>query len=102
MGRHKGCGKRRGTLNARSNRKTVWIFRIRAQRRLIKKFRSIGTIKRSFYRDLYKKSKGNFFKNKSSIVEFIIKEHADTARTQILSDKLNHIRLEKTHRHCQS
>ena len=38
-GRHSGFGKRKGTANARTNQKELWIQRMRVLRRLLKRYR---------------------------------------------------------------
>ena len=40
-GRHSGFGKRKGTANARTNQKELWIQRMRVLRRLLKRYRYI-------------------------------------------------------------
>ena len=38
-GRHTGFGKRKGTKDARTSQKTLWILRMRVLRRLLKRYR---------------------------------------------------------------
>merc|ERR1712181_167938 len=38
-GRHTGFGKRKGTKDARTSQKTMWIMRMRVLRRLLKRYR---------------------------------------------------------------
>ncbi len=66
-GRRRGYGTRRGTKNARFNSKRLWIIKIRALRRFLRRLRDEGRITRSIYRELYLKSKGNFFRNKGHL-----------------------------------
>ena len=40
-GRHSGFGKRKGTANARTNQKELWMQRMRVLRRLLKRYRSV-------------------------------------------------------------
>ena len=40
-GRHTGFGKRKGTKDARTSQKTLWILRMRVLRRLLKRYRCL-------------------------------------------------------------
>ncbi len=62
-GQRRGPGSRKGTANARSNRKVLWINKIRAQRKYLKKLRDNEYISPSSYRVLYNQSKGNYFRS---------------------------------------
>ncbi len=73
-GQRKGPGSRKGTANARNNTKEVWINKIRKQRNLIKRLYDNKTIDTKTYRDLYRKSKGNFFRSVRHIKVYL-EEH---------------------------
>ena len=62
-GQRTGQGSRKGSKYSRVARKTVWIHKVRSQRRLLVKLREHGKIDTQTFRTLYLKSKGGFFRN---------------------------------------
>ena len=66
-GRHKGVGSRKGKPTSRLPSKKDWMNRIRLQREFLKEIRKKAMISGTAYKDLYKKSKGGFFRNKRHI-----------------------------------
>lgn len=70
-GRRSGQGSRKGTANARFNTKDRWIIKIRALRTMLSKFKEDDKLDGKTYRDLYRKCKGNFFRNKRHLALYI-------------------------------
>ena len=66
-----GHGNRKGTANARFNDKSKWMIKIRALRKLLKSLKDEGRLDVKDNRDLYRKAKGNFFRNKRHMLLYI-------------------------------
>ncbi|KAG5440458.1 hypothetical protein PCK2_000486 [Pneumocystis canis] len=92
-GRHTGLGKRKGTAEARFSSKVQWQFRLRVLRRLLRRYRDDGKINKYLYHKLYAKAKGNQFKHKRALVEYIHREKAEAARSNMIQQQIEARRL---------
>ncbi|MFA5930970.1 MAG: 50S ribosomal protein L19e [archaeon] len=72
-GRGRGAGNRSGTKKVRSDQRKEWINKVRAQRRTLKELRASNptAVKEKGYSNIYKKIKGNFFKGKKYLTEYV-------------------------------
>lgn len=62
-GRQKNIGSRKGTKGARQPAKRTWINKIRQQRALLKRMITKEVITTTTYHEMYRKSKGGFFRS---------------------------------------
>jgi large subunit ribosomal protein L19e len=72
-GRKRGKGKRTGTKKARVEKKSNWIKKVRAQRRMLRELRKSNpkAVEEKGYRDIYRKIKGNYFRGKNYVKEYV-------------------------------
>lgn len=70
-GRRKGAGSRKGALKTRMPKKEAWMSRIRTIRALIKGLKSEDRVDRATYRNVYRKAKAGFFRNKSHVMIYL-------------------------------
>ncbi|MBU0757243.1 MAG: 50S ribosomal protein L19e [Nanoarchaeota archaeon] len=66
-GLRRGQGSRKGTANARDNKKKIWMNKIRLQRKFIRELKEKEIITCKEYRELYNKTKGGFFRSRRHI-----------------------------------
>lgn len=70
-GRRKNSGSRKGKFSARSKPKRVWMNTVRAQRKFLKELKEKDLLIQGCFWDLYRKSKGGFFRSIRHIKLFI-------------------------------
>lgn len=63
LGQRKGYGSRKGRANARESEKSVWMNRIRKQRKFLRLLKEKSVLTPKQYRQLYLKSKSGFFRS---------------------------------------
>ncbi len=70
-GLQRGAGKRKGKKTAIVPRKEAWMSKIRAQRLLLTDLRQGKVVSEETYKNLYRKAKGGFFRNRRHIKVYI-------------------------------
>merc|ERR1712084_96171 len=85
-GRHMGVGKRKGTREARMPTKVLWMRRQRVLRRLLSKYRDAKKIDKHQYHKFYLRAKGNVYKNKRVLIEFIHKDKLEYTKKKAALD----------------
>ena len=71
-GRRTGHGSRKGRAGARGeNSKTLWVNKVRLQRRFAAALKNSNKVDKETYKDLYRKIKGGFFRSKNHIIVYL-------------------------------
>ncbi|MCS7122139.1 MAG: 50S ribosomal protein L19e [Archaeoglobaceae archaeon] len=70
-GRRRGHGSRKGKKTARMPRKRLWIIRIRALRKELRRMKNSGEIDGRTYRIIYRKAKGGEFRSVSHLRAYV-------------------------------
>ena len=73
-GRQRGQGKREGKVCARYPSKLKWMNKIRSIRVVLKELKTTGKVTLANYRDLYRKAKGGFFRDRGHL-EIYLKQN---------------------------
>lgn len=75
--RRSGHGSRKGGKNARHNKKTQWITRVRALRKELRTQKKEGAIDKHTYRTLYRTVKSGVIKNKAHLKQAITQKKVE-------------------------
>ncbi len=70
-GRRRGPGKKKGSKKARMGGSMVWVERIRAIRKILRRLRDEGFISRKDYNHMRRMAKAGFFRNKAHVLVYI-------------------------------
>ena len=72
-GRRRGQGKRTGTKKVRGEQRNTWINKVRSQRAMLKELRKTNpaAVEAKGYGKTYRRIKGNYFKGKNYVKEYI-------------------------------
>ena len=73
-GNRKNAGSKKGKVTARMSKKDRWIVKIRAQRKFLKELRDNKKIDHKVYGEIYRKTKGGFFRSRRHITIYL-EEH---------------------------
>ncbi len=73
-GLQRGPGKRKGKKTSIVSRKESWMAKIRAQRKLLQELKEKQLLDAVAYKNLYRKAKGGFFRNRRHIKVYM-QEH---------------------------
>ena len=73
-GLRKGSGSRKGKKTARLSKKEGWMKKVRIQRGFLKELKAKALLTTANFRQLYRKSKGGFFRSKRHI-KLYLDEH---------------------------
>ncbi len=79
VGRHSGHGRRKGTSAARGEPKETWMAKVRSQRKLLFKMREEKTISPEAVRKIYAMIKGNAFRGKMVMRNYLNENNLLTA-----------------------
>jgi len=75
--RQSGHGTRKGAKNARNNKKTQWITRVRSLRKDLRAQKKSGKIDKHTYRTLYHTVKSGVIKNKAHLNQMITQKKVE-------------------------
>ena len=79
-GRRRGPGSRKGP---KKSKKEIWMERVRALRRYLRRLKEEGRISTRTYRDLYRKVKGGTFKSKAHLKLYLDKNELWVERKEV-------------------
>ncbi|HIG98061.1 TPA: 50S ribosomal protein L19e [Candidatus Woesearchaeota archaeon] len=80
--KRKGHGSRKGAAGARTNKKSVWVAKVRLQRRFLKRLKTGKAIKAAEFVDIYRKIKGGFFRSRRHMQLYLTEKGIMNAAVQ--------------------
>jgi large subunit ribosomal protein L19e len=103
-GRRTGQGSRKGKATARLSKKESWMIKIRNQRKFLQELKLKDLLENKTFRELYRKSKGGFFRSKRHIKLYmdehsLIKKDIEKNEVSKVSENSN---LKKTKKDIQN
>lgn len=69
--RRKGAGSKKGKAGSRTDRKSVWVSKVRLQRLYLKGLKAQDKLAAHDFAELYRKAKGGFFRSKRHLELYI-------------------------------
>ncbi len=85
-GRRRGLGKRKGSKKARMGGTKIWVERIRAIRKLLRRLKRVGVIDRRTYNKLRRIAKAGVFRSKAHVIVYIKEKRLNLKPIESIED----------------
>ena len=79
-GQRSGPGRKKGKVTSKLSKKERWMHKIRPLRKELRNLRDEGKITRRVYRELYRKAKGNAFRNTAHLKTYIAEQKLEAKK----------------------